>query len=113
MSNQPNPRDEFHRLRTQAAQTRVLAMRSQISLGLTLCRIMETEWKYGHVDKAQEIGRKLRKLTETVDRHLNEENYVPPNDIDKLRQELLRLETTISATEERHAGTGARPPVTE
>jgi hypothetical protein len=74
-------------------------MRSQIVTGLTFCRVAETELAYGRADITHGILEKLRKLCETLRRHLSEPNHVPPNEVDKLETELAQLDSRVAIEE--------------
>lgn len=76
-------------------------MRCQIAFGLTLSRVLETELEYGHLEKASEVTGKLRRLVDTVHRHLDEENHIPGNEMERVRGELVELEAKVLAIEER------------
>ena len=95
------PSDEFHRLRTQAAQARVRAIRSQIALGFTFCNVAELELQAAHSGQVHKVIEKLRKLASTVDRHLNEPDHVPSHEVEAIRSELGQLESRIRGLEER------------
>lgn len=47
--------NEFHRLRVAVAESRAQAIRSQIAVGFTFCRIAETERAYGHHERVHAI----------------------------------------------------------
>jgi hypothetical protein len=90
---------EFHRVKTIAEQRRLQAMRSQLAFGFTLCRLAETSLLFGHDNHAHQALASVRKLCDTLQHHLNERNYVPPNEAEKLRTELVQLGYTVSAVE--------------
>jgi hypothetical protein len=96
-----HPSDEFRRLQTEAAQTRVRSIQSQIAIGLTFCSVAECQLKLGHAEHLDAVIAKLRKLTATARRHLNEPGHVPSSDVEKICTELARLESGILALEER------------
>jgi hypothetical protein len=98
---QNHPLDELRRLRTDAAQTRLRAIRSQIAAGLTLCSVAESAVEFGHAGQTTRVTGKLWKLTDTIHRHLNEPNHVPSDEVEKLRTELAQLESRIRELEER------------
>jgi hypothetical protein len=83
-----------------AAETRVQAIRSQLSACMTLCKIVTTEIDYGHLDKARELVGRLRKMANTVQRHLDEPRHVPTEYVYELRKELANLEAKILRFEE-------------
>jgi hypothetical protein len=93
--------EQFRRLRVEAAETRSRAVRSQISFAFTLCALAETELGYRHRDEASKLMRKVRHIADTVCRHLEEPNHVPPNRAGKVRDELGQLESRILAIEAR------------
>ena len=95
--HQNRPVDEFRRLKTEAAQTRLRAMRSQIAIGLTFCSVAESDLQNGCADHVHELVDKLRKMTGSMRRHLNEPNHMPPNEVEKPETELAQLETRILA----------------
>lgn len=100
MAAQQQPIDEFRRLRNVAARTRGQAIRSQLALGFTFCRIAQAEFEYGHVDQANVVLGQLRKLVQTVRRHLNEPFHVLADEVGKIQVELAALEIRIVAVEE-------------
>jgi hypothetical protein len=92
--------DEFHRVKSVADRTRVQAIRSQLSVGVTLCRIAKSELEFGHADQAHTVLEKLRKLVGTVRRHLDHPTHVPPEAVEKIRTELAELESGIISIED-------------
>jgi hypothetical protein len=94
---------EFHRIKALAAQGRVQAIRSQIALGVTFCRVAESQLQFQRFDDANEVMMKLKKLTATVDRHLREPGHVPAHDSRVLFAELMELENRIHAVRVRQA----------
>ena len=96
--------DKFRQLRTEAAQARARAMRSQIAAGLTFCGLAESELRNGNSAHAHEMLERLQKLSETLRRHLNEPNHVPSSEIEKVDTELVQLESRTLALEERERG---------
>src|SRR5215470_4086268 len=93
--------DEFQQLRHEAAQIRVQAIRSQIAIGLTFCSIAERQLRFGPAEHIDLVIAKLRKLTATVRRHVNEPEHVPSGSVEKLRAELAHLERGMLALEQR------------
>jgi hypothetical protein len=85
----------FHRLRVEAAQTRLCAIESQLSFGFTLCVMAERELAYGHADEARLLIEKVQYVSKTVDRHLDEPNHVPPDQVAGCRYQLAQLESRI------------------
>jgi len=99
--HQHRPRDDFRQLRSDAAEVRLRAIRSQIALAFTFCSVAESEVSLGHPKAAHRVVEKLQKLAATVHRHLNLHGHVPPSEVAGLRGELVRLESRIRAVEER------------
>ena len=101
---QHQPANELERLSVASAQTRV-PFRSQIAIGYTFCNLAKSQLQTGRTGNARRVVEKLRRLAETIRRHLNEPNHVPRNKIEKLRTELEQLESSILDLEERERST--------
>jgi len=99
--SQHYPLDEFQRLKSEAAEGRVRAIRSQIALSLTFCSIAESQLKLGYTDQTRKVLEKLQRFAATIRRHLDEPDHVPSNHIETVRTELDVLESKILALEER------------
>ena len=98
---QHQPANELERLSAASAQTCLRAIRSQIAIGYTFCNLAKSQLQTGRTGNARRVVEKLRRLAETIRRHLNEPNHVPRNEIEKLRTELEQLESSILDLEER------------
>ena len=96
-----NSLDEVQHLKNEAAQLRVQAIRSQIAIGLTFCSVAERQLRFGPAEHIDLVIARLRKLTATVRRHVNEPEHVPSGSVEKLRAELAHLERGILALEQR------------
>lgn len=92
---------ENDRLRETATRMRSKAMRSQIALGFTFCKLAETELQLGEFRQRDILMQKMRRVTQTVRRHLAEPNYIPPGEVEELRSEIARLESRILDVEKR------------
>jgi len=90
---------QTHRLKTEAAQTRAQAIQSQISAAFTLCEMAKAEVGYGRGDVARRLLSKPPHTAETIAHHLDTPNHVPPNQVDQLHDELVRLESQIHSLE--------------
>ena len=86
---------ELHRLRTEAAQTRLRAIQSQLSLASTFCSLAETELRYGQIDEVRLLMGKLQHVIETIDRHLGERNHVPPDNVPECRDRLAQVRSRV------------------
>jgi hypothetical protein len=101
MAVQQHRLDEFQQLRTEAAQVRLRAIRSQIALALTFCNIAESDLELRQTEQSHRVVGKLQRLSATVRRHLNEPGYVPTDEVERVGTELERLEARIRTVEER------------
>jgi TolA-binding protein len=90
---------EIARLRTAAAESRLRAVESQLSLALTLCAIAETEIRYSRLDEAIKVVNKVRHHAETIRLHLDEPNHVPRAAISELRKQLKQVNERIEKIE--------------
>ena len=100
MANVNDTIGQFHRLRVEAAESRLRAIQSQLSLGFTLCAMTKTELCYGRVDNVCTLIEKAQHITATVGRHLDEPNHVPAGRLNDCRGELARLEAQVLSIEE-------------
>jgi hypothetical protein len=82
---------EIARLQRTAAESRLRAVESQLSLAFTLCAIAETEIRYSRPDEAIKVVNKVRHHAETISYHLDEPNHLPSAAISDLRKRLTQL----------------------
>lgn len=82
---------EIARLQRTAAESRLRAVESQLSLAFTLCAIAETEIRYSRPDEAIKVVNKVRHHAETIGYHLDEPNHLPSTAISDLRKRLTQL----------------------
>jgi len=80
------------RLHKAAAEFRLRAIESQLSLGLTLCKIAETQIRYSRRDEAIEVVNKLRHHAETIRFHIEEPNHLPKIAVPGVRKRLEQLD---------------------
>jgi hypothetical protein len=95
-----NPYDiEIARLHRTAAESRLRAVESQLSLALTLCAIAETEIRYSRNDEAIKVVKKVRHHAETIRFHLDEPNHLPSIAISDLRKQLEKVNKRLEKIE--------------
>ena len=82
---------EIARLHTMAAETRLRAVESQLSLGFTFCAIAETELRFGRLDEATKMVAKLRHHAEIIRFHIDEPGHLPTAAIPTLNNQLTAL----------------------
>lgn len=92
---------DIARLHVIAAETRLRAVESQLSLGFTFCAIAETEIRYGRLDEAIQVVNKLRHHTEVIGFHLDEPGHLPALAIPALRVRLAELKGRTEEIESR------------
>jgi energy-converting hydrogenase A subunit M len=85
------------RLHARSAQVRLRAINAQISAGFTLCKLIEIDIGRGRTDEAHKLIGKLRKMVETVRRHVQEPHHLPTDSLTDVRQELVQLEERVLA----------------
>ena len=90
---------EIARLHQTAAESRLRAVESQLSLALTLCAIAETELRYSQTDEAIKVVNKVRHHAETIRVHLDEPNHLPRIAIPDLRKQLEQVKKRIAKIE--------------
>ncbi len=91
--------NETHRLRIVAAQRRLRAVQTQLSVAFSYCSMGEAALRYRHFDQAQKLIENARHIAQTVQRHIAEPDHVPPDQINKLLDELRRLDSRVEALE--------------
>jgi len=80
------------RLHLTAAQTRLRAIETQLSLGHTLCSVADTAILYQRYSEARKALDRLRHAAETIRRHLDEPGHLPRESIAEMREKLKQLE---------------------
>ncbi len=98
MANQREPRD-FNRIRAIAAQTRSLAIESQLAIALTLCATAESQIHLGQIDEARTVIQNLLHKAELIGCHLDEPCHVPAVSLPDLRERLAKLKDRIRDVE--------------
>ena len=93
--------DESKRLRVKAAESRYLAVRSQLSLAFTFCRMAETELRFGRIAEVHKLIQKIRHVADTVRLHIGEPKHVPREHVLKLYDELVELDSRLLQLEQR------------
>ena len=84
---------------TTTAQTRLEAIKLQLSLALTFCAVAETKLGFGRVDEARRLIQEVRHRCEFISRHLDQPGHVPPTAVDELRDQLVHVELRIFRVE--------------
>jgi hypothetical protein len=74
------------------AEFRLRAIESQLSLGLTLCKIAETQLRYSRRDEAIKVVNKIRHHAETIRFHIEEPNHLPKIAVPEIRKRLEQLD---------------------
>jgi hypothetical protein len=92
-------------LRAEAAQTRLRSIQSQLGIGFTFCRIVETEIREGKIDEARKLIQKTRRAAQLIRGHLDEPDHVPPDQVNAAREVLRKLEARIADVTARLPGT--------
>ena len=82
---------EIERLHQTAAETRLRSVESQIALAFTLCAIAETEIRYGWLEEAIRVIKRVRLHTKTIAFHVNERGHLPSVAVPVLRNRLALL----------------------
>ena len=95
MANDRQYATKTARLHRTAAECRLRAIESQLSLGFTLCAIAETEIRYSRPAEAIKVVNKLRHHAETISFHIDEPNHLPTTAIPDLRKQLTQLTRRI------------------
>ena len=90
---------EIARLRAMAAETRLRAVESQLSLGITFCAIAETELRFGRLDEATKMVTKLRHHAEIIRLHIDEPGHLPTIAIPTLNGQLTELKNRTDKIE--------------
>lgn len=75
------------RLRDEAQELRVQAIRIRLSATLTFCSVVESEARWESVERASGSLEKVQRSLREIDLHIHEPNHVPPES----RKELLAL----------------------
>lgn len=83
---------DIAQLHEKAAEIRLRAVESQLSLGFTLCATAETEVRAGHPEVARKLVDRLRHHANTISGHLDEPGHLPKAAITDLRKLLGDLE---------------------
>jgi hypothetical protein len=76
-------------------------MQSEIALGFTLCKLVETELELGEIKQAHALLQKIRHSAATFRRHVDEPDFIPPHQFEEVRAEVARLESRLLALESR------------
>ncbi len=99
MSEGNHYESEMSRLHIAAAQARLRVIESQLSLGLTLCAVAETEILYGRIGEARRVTEKVRRAVDSARYHIDEPNHVPASSTADLRDQLAKLKKRLAAVE--------------
>jgi hypothetical protein len=86
---------ETVRLRKIAVESRLKAIKSQLSALFTLCGVAETAIKFGQPDEAIKLVNKIARHAETIRAHLDEPNHVPRNAKSDLRKQLAEIKKRV------------------
>jgi hypothetical protein len=77
----------------KAANIRLKAIETQLSLGFTLCATAETDMLAGNLESARKLLRKLQHHAKTISFHIDEPGHVPETAVRRLRNQMTELET--------------------
>lgn len=101
MANDDQYATEIARLHRMAAESRLRAVESQLTLAFTLCAIAETEIQYSRPDEAIKLINKVRHHAETISFHIDEPNHLPSAAIPDLREQMTHLKRRTEEIESR------------
>ena len=79
------------RLHAIAAEMRLRAVQSQLSLGFTFCAIAEAEIRHGRLNEAISVVNKLRHHADAIRIHLDEPSHLPTAAVPNLSGRLSEL----------------------
>ena len=88
-------------LHATAAQSRLRVIESQLSLGLTLCALADTEILYRQYSQAHKILDRVKHAAHSIGCHLDEPEHLPGDAIASLRKQLKQLEARAEQVESR------------
>jgi hypothetical protein len=86
-------------LHSVAAQTRLQAIETQLSLHFTLCEMAQTEVRYGQISEARKLIAKVRHQAAEIRFHINEPKHIPADSKAGLLKQLAQLQTRVDETE--------------
>ncbi len=89
------------RNRTQAtpAQVRLRAIRAQLKACSTMCEVANADLARGRADDAHKLKDRLSHSLESVRRRLDQPQYVPPESVSCISEELAALERRLREIE--------------
>ncbi len=91
---------DIARQRATAAQTRLGAIETQLSLAFTSCGVAETDIRHEQRAQAREVLEKIRHTADTISAHVGKEHHVPAATVPQLRSRLAQLTRRANDIEE-------------
>ncbi len=91
---------EIARQRVTAAQSRLRAIETQLSLAFTLCDVAETNVRYKERAAARKVLEKIRHMADSISAHVGEEHHVPAATVPQLRSRLAQITRQANDIEE-------------
>lgn len=110
----PGVSKNSERLWAESARVRAEAIRIRIASGLAFCDVIQSETRWGTVEKAWGGMVKVQHAIQEITGHINEPRHVRPEVAQELRQRLAVLQERASEVaeglEKRNPSTTVSPP---